>query len=307
MLKNLIISACILFSTAALAEEKINVYTRVPAGETTTVVATAVLKEMNTIFENKYDFRLTIVPGAGGEASDGRALSDARSGANVIVAGSMSSFSMNKILFDSKIDRNVDFVPIQLVAVFPNAIMVNPNAGINSIEDLVNLIKSKPISFLSSTDQATTSNLMLAAFNKRYGITNTKIIRYKRPGELMPSILRGESDFTFTNPIDTNGLRILAVSTKMRSPYLPEVPTGIEIGFTEFDYTLSLMMYIPTVNKEFIKNVREGIHQACKKPDVKDIADKFKMTMVCENDESVIRQDITKFSRLVEEHKDSIK
>lgn len=295
------------FATFAQAEEKITMYTRVPLGETTSVVSAAMIKEMNRIFENKYEFRLSVIPGAGGEASDSRALADANSGSNVIVAGGLSAFAVNKVLFDSKLERDINFVPVELISVFPNAIMVNPNSNINTIEDLVKQIKGKPKAFVASTDQATTSNLMTAAFKKRYNTPNLSIIKYKRPGEITPSVLQGETDFGITNPIDTHGLKLLTMSTKNRSPYFPDVPTGLEMGFTEFDYTLSLMFYIPKVNKEFINKVKSGIHEACLHPNVKETADSYKMTMVCENNEQSMRDDIRKMQLLVEEHKDAIK
>jgi tripartite-type tricarboxylate transporter receptor subunit TctC len=307
MFKHFVIAAAMLFSSLAYAQEKITIYTRVPLGETTSVITAAMIKEMNSIFENKYEFRLALVPGAGGEANDGRALTDANSGANVIVAGSLSAFAMNPVLFNSKLNRDVNFVPTELVSVFPNALMVNPNSNINTMEDLVKQIKSKPKAFVASTDQATTSNLMAAAFIKRYGTPNLSVIKYKRPGEITPSVLQGETDFGITNPIDTHGLKLLAVSTKSRSPNYPSVPTGLEMGFTEFDYTLSLMLYIPTINKEFINSVKTGIHEACLHPNVKATADTMKMTMVCENNVETLRRDIKKMQALVEEHKDAIK
>lgn len=307
MLKSFVIAATMILSTFAVAQEKITVYTRVPMGETTTVVTAALIKELNISFENQYEFRLAIVPGAGGEANDSRALADAKAGANVIVAGGLSAFAMNPVLFDSKLDRDNNFVPIETVSIFPNALMVNPNSNINTIEDLVKQIKSKPKSFVASTDQATTSNLMAAAFKKRYDTPNLSVIKYKRPGEITPSVLQGETDFGITNPIDTYGLKLLAVSTKTRSLDYPNVPTGLETGFTEFDYTLSLTLYIPTINKEFINRVKSGVHQACLHPNVKTVADTMKMTMVCEDNIETLRRDIKKMQVLVEEHKDAIK
>jgi hypothetical protein len=47
MLKSFVIAATMMLSSFAVAQEKITVYTRVPMGETTTVVTAALIKELN--------------------------------------------------------------------------------------------------------------------------------------------------------------------------------------------------------------------------------------------------------------------
>ena len=307
MLRKLLLICFSLATFGACAEERINVYTRFPANEPTAFVTATLITELNKKLDEKYDFRLGTIPGSGGEAADGKALAEAKLGTNTIVAGTISNFTLNPIIYNSTIDRDADFVPIELIALVPNAIMVSPDLKVDSLDQFVKYVKGKKEAFNGATVQAVSPKLLDAIFRKQYDINNVKMIQYKTPGEITKSVLSGEVDYSVQNPIDTPGLKLLAISLPNRNSQYPNVPTGLELGIKDFNYASSLLLYAPKANAKFIDEIKKSVHEACASDAVRDVIAKLKLVFECNNNEQFLRTEIARQKQLVKKYEDSIK
>lgn len=296
-----------MISLSVCAEERINVYTRFPANDPTAFVSTTLFNELNKKYEQKYDFRVNIIPGSGGEAADGKALSEAKVGINTIVSGTISNFTLNSIIYNSKIDRDSEFIPIELIALVPNAIMISPELQIQSLDQFIKHLKVKKEVFHGSTVQAVSPKLLDAIFRKHYDINNSKTIQYKTPGEIAKSILMGEVDYSVQNPIDTPGLKLLALSLPNRDAQYPNVPTGLELGITDFNYASSMLLYAPKENAKFIDEIKKSVHEACASDAVRDVIAKLKLIFECNNSEQFLRTEIARQKQLVIKYQEAIK
>jgi tripartite-type tricarboxylate transporter receptor subunit TctC len=294
-------------SSFALAQERVNVYTRFPLNESTPIAAGILLKDLNSKFEGKYDFKLQSIPGSGGEAADMRSLADATVNQKSIIVGSISAFTINKYLLNSKLDRDKDFIPVMLFLTLPNTLMVHPDLDINTVDDLVRYVKSKKESFVATTVQATSTKLLNSVFTAKYNITNTTNINYKSPGEVTKSVLQKETDYSVQNPIDSPGLKLLAISSPNRSNFFPSVPTGKEVGFPEFNYESTVMFYAPRADEKFINSIKEAMRESCVTPAVVEIAATMKQTLECMMDRDWLLAEIKRQQVLVDKHKDSLK
>lgn len=307
MFRKLLLICFSLASFGVCAEERINVYTRFPISDPTAFVTATLLTELNKKLSEKYDFRLGTIPGSGGEAADGKALTEANAGANVIVSGSVSNFTLNRIIYNSTIDRDTDFVPIEIMALIPNAIMISPESKIDSLDQFVKYAKEKKEMFNGATVQAVSPKLLDAIFRRQYDINNVKMIQYKTPGEITKSVISGEVDYSIQNPIDTPGLKLLAISLPNRNSQYPNIPTGLELGIKDFNYASSLLLYAPKANAKFIDEIKKSIHEACASDSVRDVIAKLKLVFECNNNEQFIRGEIARQKLLVEKYEDSIK
>jgi hypothetical protein len=88
----------------------------------------------------------------------------------------------------------------------------------------------------------------------------------------------------------------------------PNIPTGIESGIPEFEYSTSMMLYAPTSNLKFAESIKESIHKICIETySDKEMLKRIKVSKICNNDESWLRKEIEREKLLVEKHKDSLK
>jgi tripartite-type tricarboxylate transporter receptor subunit TctC len=136
-----------------------------------------------------------------------------------------------------------DFVPITVVAYVPNVVVVHPKHPFKSVKELIDYAKANPGKLnYGSAGNGTTHHLSVELFKTMTG-TNITHVPYKGAGPLMPALLGGEVDLAFdgmgtsAQQIKAGKLRPLAVTTKARSPVIPDVPTMQEEGLKGYEVT----------------------------------------------------------------------
>jgi tripartite-type tricarboxylate transporter receptor subunit TctC len=138
-------------------------------------------------------------------------------------------------------DFTQDLAPITTVAMVPNALVVNPEfTPARNVAELVALAKASPgrLSF-GSNGNGTAQHLMGMLFQSSTGTTLLHV-PYKGSAPLTTDLLGGQVNMSFdsittlTQHIATGKLRALAVTTRARTPFLPDVPTLEEAGLKGF-------------------------------------------------------------------------
>ena len=114
-------------------------------------------------------------------------------------------------------------------------------------------------------------------------VTKTDLthVAYKSGGATTTSVMGGEATTAF-NTIETalaliqaKRLRALAVSTRERSPSLPDVPTAIESGFKDYDVVGWFGLMAPTGTPDAIVNqLSSDVAKAMSTPAVKEFSAK---------------------------------
>jgi len=121
---------------------------------------------------------------------------------------------------------------------------VNPALRVSSVQELVALAKQRPgaISFASSGQGSITH----VAMELLCGLSAIKMMHvpYKGTGPALSDTVAGHADVFLSAPsallpyVKSGRLRALAVTTRMRTPALPDVPTVEETGFPGFEMIL---------------------------------------------------------------------
>jgi tripartite-type tricarboxylate transporter receptor subunit TctC len=145
--------------------------------------------------------------------------------------------SVNPSLFkDLPYDAVRDFVPISQLAVVENVLVVNGNSNIKTLDQLIELAKSKTVNITYSTPGAgSQAHLAAELLAHATGIKLTHI-PYRGLAPALTDVLNGEITMTFAQlsnakPFIENGrLRALGIASKERSAALPDVPTIAEAG-----------------------------------------------------------------------------
>ncbi len=145
--------------------------------------------------------------------------------------------AINTLLF-SKLpyDPKTDIAPITQLVTQPSALAVNSAVMVNSVGELLALLKREPGKFnFGSIGNGSLSHLAMEAIALQSG---AKLVHLPYPSSpaAVTAIIRGDAQMgclpaiAVTPREATGALTILAVSTAKRSPYLPQIPTLKEAG-----------------------------------------------------------------------------
>jgi tripartite-type tricarboxylate transporter receptor subunit TctC len=134
-------------------------------------------------------------------------------------------------------DTLTDFTPIIRLASTPMVLAVNASLPVNNLAEFVEYVRKRPdeISFASS-GSGTAQQLAAVQFMQ---VTKTKMIHvpYKGSGPAMTDLLGGQIQVNFDSPpnvlpqLKSGKLKVLAVTSLIRLPMLPDVPTFNESGY----------------------------------------------------------------------------
>ena len=190
-------------------------------------------------------------------------------------ASSMSvpKFTLKKLAFDTL----KDFDPISLIVNADGVMVVNPNVPAKNVKELIALAKAQPGKLnMASAGVGSTSQLAGVMFTNMTGIESVHV-PYKGGGPMAASVVAGESQWTIAPAAALMGLvragrlRALAISSKQRSPLLPELPTLDEAGVPGYEYNSWSAFFAPRgTPRTIIKTVHATIQKVLAEPVVKE-------------------------------------
>ena len=181
------------------------------------------------------------VAGASGAVAMNRIARAAPDG-YTIGLGVTGALAINKALLGDRLTYNpvTDFSPVTLTANFVNVLVIDPKLPINSIADLVAYAKANPtkINFGSAGNGA--SNHLSGELLKKLTGAPMEHVAYKGNSPALADVMAGRLTFMFDSlntsvpMIRAGRVRAIAVTSSVRSQYLPEVPTIAEAGLPGF-------------------------------------------------------------------------
>jgi tripartite-type tricarboxylate transporter receptor subunit TctC len=151
-----------------------------------------------------------------------------------------SSFAVNPSLYPRlPYDSDKAFRPIGVIALFPNVVLVNAQFAARNLSDLIRLaqVKKDAVAFASSGN-GSAQHVAGALFESAAKVEMLHV-PYKGGGPAMNDLLAGHVPLFFGNlastvqHVQSGKLRALAVTSGMRSPILPDVPSVAEAGLKD--------------------------------------------------------------------------
>lgn len=161
---------------------------------------------------------------------------------HTIMMATVATHAINPALFDKvPFDPIKDFAAVSLVAQYPLLLAVNPGFSAKTVQELIKTAQAKPGSLrYSSSGNGSPGHLSAEMFRQASKIEILHV-PYKGGSPALVAVITGECQLNFgTLPgimphAKANRLRALAVTTRVRSPALPDVPTIAESGLAGFD------------------------------------------------------------------------
>jgi tripartite-type tricarboxylate transporter receptor subunit TctC len=128
-----------------------------------------------------------------------------------------------------------------MVSGSPFFLAAHPALPIHSAADLISLAKQKPKQLtFSSAGPGSTAHIFMELFMKEAGIELVHI-PYGGTAPALNDVIAGHVDITFLDPAigvqmsRSKEIRLLGISTKARSPALPDLPSISETGLPQYD------------------------------------------------------------------------
>jgi len=213
--------------------------------------------------------------GAGGNIGTGRAARAGADGYTMIVVASL--FVTNPFVYDTvPYDPIKDFDPVTLPLITPIMLSVNPSLPVQTVKDLVALIRANPGKYSYASAGTGTRNHFMGESFKQSLKLDLVHVPFNGGGLAVVSVLAGHTPVFFSTPppvvqhIKEGTLRALAVMSKARSQILPDVPTIAEAGYPDFEGEEWLGILVPAgTPKEIIALLNREIVRIIALPDIR--------------------------------------
>lgn len=157
---------------------------------------------------------------------------------------------------------------------FPQVLAVNPNLGIKSLSDLVQLSKSRP-GGLDAASATAMGKIGFEMLKKSTGV-NLTVVPFSGAAPAMQSVVSGQTSLFLGVPIalkpflDAGQLKALAVAGPARSPMLPDVATLDELKIPDLYIEATVGLFVPRgTPRDVINQLNMALTQALNEPALK--------------------------------------
>jgi tripartite-type tricarboxylate transporter receptor subunit TctC len=191
----------------------------------------------------------------------------------------VSTHGINPSLHGSKLPFNAlnDFELLAVAAELKNAVVINPNVPAKNVQELVAYARANPGKINFGSAGVGTSQHMAGELFKMLAKIDINHVPYKGAAQAAPDLVSGEIQLMFSSIPDVLGfiradkLRVIGISTKQRSPVLPEAIPVAEQGFPDFDVKAWFGLAAPKgTPPEIVAYLNKHINEALSKPEVKE-------------------------------------
>ncbi|CAD5372957.1 conserved exported hypothetical protein [Rubrivivax sp. A210] len=209
-----------------------------PAGGGADVMARLIAPRMAealgqpVIVENK--------PGASGTVAAAQVARATPDGSMLLLDA--SSFAVNPSLFDKlPYDTASAFAPLAVLAAYPNVLVCTASFEARSVADVLRLARARPGTLAYASSGNGSAQHLAGALFEAMAKVEMSHIPYRGGGPALNDVMGGQVPLFFANVASSLGhirsgrLRALAVTSRLRSRVLPEVPALEEAGLKGYE------------------------------------------------------------------------
>jgi tripartite-type tricarboxylate transporter receptor subunit TctC len=148
-------------------------------------------------------------------------------------------------------DMLTDYAPVTRVALLDNVLAVHPSLGVNTVAELVALLKSNPHKYHFGSGGTGGDTHFAGSLFKVLAGVDIVHVPYKGGGLAVTGLLANEVQIMVCNMISAEPqvkagrLKALAVAAKERSRLLPSVPTAAEAGLPGLEWEQWYGFFLP--------------------------------------------------------------
>ena len=226
------------------------------------------------------------------------------------------SVSLLPLFRTSTWDLSKSFTPIAVLSYQPIVVVTSPTSGLKTIKDLQAKARSKPNQVpYASSGQGSLQHLVGELFAQNLGI-DLLHIPYKGGGQAVTDVVAGQVTVAVLGAaavlphIKSGKLIALAVSTRSRSPMLPDTPTLTESGAGDIDVPQwSALFAVEGTPPAVVTRLRRSVEESLAEPAVKQHFSNAAMDIIATPPEAFLQrmvQDRERWAKLIKERKISL-
>ncbi|HXU41368.1 MAG TPA: tripartite tricarboxylate transporter substrate binding protein [Burkholderiales bacterium] len=225
--------------------------------------------------------------------------------------GAALPFSVIQSLYKTSFDVTKDFAPITLAGVTPNLLVANPGVPFNDVKGLLAFARANPGKLnYASTGNGTSNHLSFELFKAMTG-TNVVHVAYKGSAPAVTDLLAGQVQVMFDNTpnvlphVKAGKLKALAVSSKARSHFAPEIPSVDEAGVPGYDVSVWFgVLTVAGTPPEIVKRLNTEMVKILTSPEVKDRISKSGVDVVAgtpEHFSGFLKAEVARWAKVIGE------
>ncbi|WP_186332278.1 Bug family tripartite tricarboxylate transporter substrate binding protein [Bordetella genomosp. 13] len=233
---------------AGYPEHPVTMISAFPPGGSTDVIGRMLSPKLGEIF--KQTFLVENRAGASGNIASDYVVRSAPNGETILIGN--NTMTVNAALgVAQNFDLQKDLTPIMAIAETPVALAVSTKLPVNTVQELIAYGKAHPgtLSF-SSCGTGTAQHFAGVEFAHRAGIDMVHV-PYKGCAPALTDGIGGQVPVIFnaisniSPQLKTGKIRLLAVATRDRVPFHPDVPALSELpGFKDYDFAVWLGFFV---------------------------------------------------------------
>ena len=191
-----------------------------------------------------------------------------------------AGYSVNPAL-NPKLSYVKNLLPVTLLGTSPLVVVVNGSSSITSVKELIAAAKKSPgLLNFASAGNGSAPHFCAALFIQLTGVEMVHV-PFKGGAESVQSVVAGDSHVAFATPptvlnlVHAGRLRALAVTSRERSPLMPEIPGMGEAGLPAYDLASWYGLFLPAGTPPAIaKTVFDAVSKSVQQPEVKAVLQK---------------------------------
>jgi tripartite-type tricarboxylate transporter receptor subunit TctC len=217
-------------------------------------------------------------PGAGGNIGT-EFIARAAPDGYTIGMGNFAPMSVNKTLFGNlRYDPETDLLPIVLIEKGPLVLVVNPKSPYKTVKEIVDAAKAKPGALTYSSGGIGGSHQLSAELFKQSAGIDMIHVPYKSGSAGLTDLMADNVTMMFDQmysampSIKGDKLRAIAITSKKRSPLLPNIPTFAEAGYPKVEVLNWQGLIAPKgTPKAVIDKLNAAANEALKDPQLREL------------------------------------
>lgn len=261
-------------AASAYPNKPVKVVVPYPPGGPTDIVARVVFQQVSEATGQQ--FVIDNRAGGGGNIGAEAVAHAPADGYTLLVA--TTAHAINMSLFSGlRYDVVKDFMPVSLLTQGPLVLVATPSFPANNVRELIALAKAKPdtLNFASSGNGQST-HLSGELFNAMAGVKISHV-PYKGSAPALTDVMSGQVPLMFDTMlsampfVNSGKLKALAVTSPVRSPAAPNVPTIAESGLPGYEVFAWNGLLTPAgTPKAVVARLNEELKKALQLPQVKE-------------------------------------
>ena len=250
--------------------------------------------------------------GAGGTIGVTQAARAAPDGYTILVTSASFTFAPG-LYNDLPFDAIKDFRPVSMLTQQPLILGVHPSMPVKSVKELVAVARKTPGKIFYGNAGVGSNLHMTTELFKYMAKIDLAPVQYKGGGPALIALITGEIQVAFmgvlsSKPFRKSGqVRALAVSTKERSPAVPELPSIHEAGVPGYDKGGWTGMFVQSqVPEPIVTRIYQAVTKVMKDPEaVKKLAEDGLVAVASPPQEfsKFVQSEIVEWAKLVDEMK----